>query len=386
MALLYTSGPHVAARSCIVGPSLAGGLRLLPGHLACGSCLDIWPAAPAWTPGPTVATLFRLELLLHGRQLFWIFGLRLFLLWLWVGILLPALLIGRWIGNRRLIPLIVGLIGRLIGLLVWLAHILLVRLLIGRLIWLVRGLLIPHDAAKEAGEDCPENQHNEQHHDNADNQRQQRLANNNGQNDQQEEQSTQTAASPPAPGTPVTITISISHLSFLALLTFTIPAYYTLRRIRASITLLFCFVPAALFLIGRLAQGIMLFLDNFLTQLDAFVTDSDPARSLRKVLDLRGAFPTERAAYFIACFSSRAGLQVLTDARNTFITDIDTAGTSNQSLRLVLIFATERTEIGSAKSFVACHLACLLENAIKQRAYRRFPSSRPSGDGRCERR
>src|SRR5579883_3510802 len=54
MALLYTSGPHVAARSCIVGPSLAGGLRLLPGHLACGSCLDTWPAAPAcggWPDG-----------------------------------------------------------------------------------------------------------------------------------------------------------------------------------------------------------------------------------------------------------------------------------------------------------------------------------------------
>src|SRR5579884_1034149 len=213
--------------------------------------------------GPSPARgLLWLELLLHGRQFFWIFGLRLFLLWLWVGIVLPALLIGRWIGNRRLIPLIVGLVG-LIGLLVWLAHILLVRLLIGRLIGLVRSLLIPHDAPEEAGENCPENQRNEQHHDNADNQRQQRLADDNGQNDQQEEQATQTAASPPAPGTPVTI--SISHLSFLALLTFTILTYYILRRIRASITFLHRFLSATLFLIGRLAQGILLFLDNFLT-------------------------------------------------------------------------------------------------------------------------
>src|SRR5579884_1994523 len=217
--------------------------------------------------GPSPARgLLWLELLLHGRQFFWIFGLRLFLLWLWVGIVLPALLIGRWIGNRRLISLIVGLIGRLVRLIWlpgWLAHILLVRLLIGRLIGLVRSLLIPHDAPEEAGENCPENQRNEQHHDNADNQRQQRLADDNGQNDQQEEQATQTAASPPAPGTPVTI--SISHLSFLALLTFTILTYYILRRIRASITFLHRFLSATLFLIGRLAQGILLFLDNFLT-------------------------------------------------------------------------------------------------------------------------
>lgn len=168
------------------------------------------------SPGLPGADPLRSGLLLHGRQFFWIFGLWLFLLWLRVGVLLPVLLIGRRAGNRRLISLLVWLVWRLIWLLVWPVHI----LLVWRLIRLVRSLLIPHDASRpgkialrirkmsstttmpiiSASNDLPMTTA--------------RMIS------RKSRPPARNTASPPAPATPVTI--SISHLSFLARLPFTI--------------------------------------------------------------------------------------------------------------------------------------------------------------------
>src|SRR5579875_2259354 len=147
--------------------------------------------------------------------------------------------IRRLVCNRRLISLVVWLIGLLIWLLVRRVQILLVGLPIRwliLLIWqvgLLRRLLTAHHATKYRWENGSEN-HEEQHsYNDADDQGQQRLTENKNEYYQQEKQAAEAAAPSPAPTTPVAISIShcfslLSYFSYILI-------HYILRIIRVSI-------------------------------------------------------------------------------------------------------------------------------------------------------